>query len=120
VVIVYDGFERAHSILDRFISISPVDGVCLLVFLLKKDVKFLLRLLPEWGQEFLCLHLVLLNREVVVPGYSLFSQRSLQSNSSTWGFLRSVQPSKLHAASLTFCRFPIDDVELPVGTLYLY
>jgi hypothetical protein len=36
-------------------------GVCPLVLLLKKGIKLLLRLLPEWGQELFCLHLVVLN-----------------------------------------------------------
>jgi hypothetical protein len=50
------------------------------VFLLKTGVKDFLRLLPEWGQELLCLHLITLNGEVIEPGNSSFSQWPLQSS----------------------------------------
>ncbi len=72
---------------------------CPLVFLLKKGIKLLLRFLPEWGQELLCLYLITLSGEVIEPGDSLFTQRSFQSN-------RTLNPS------LSSSLFPSTDLEL--------
>ena len=65
------------------IKLNGTDRVCVriytVVFLLKKGVKLLLILLPEWGQELLGFYLITLNREVIKPGDSLLAQRSFQS-----------------------------------------
>mgnify|MGYP000462538763 CR=1 FL=1 len=77
---VLDGPVDVQVLVDaspRRIKLYGADRACVriypIVFLLKKGIKYLLRLLPEWGQELLCLHLITLNGEVIEPGNSPFS-----------------------------------------------
>ena len=72
---VLDGPVDVQVLVDtspRRIKLYGADRACVRiytgVFLIKKGVEDFLRLLPEWGQELLCLYLITLSGEVIEPG----------------------------------------------------